>query len=841
MRSAHATQDTYRCLFHNVECAAKVGTPRTPAEYREVLARISADKRRQWYDWTRSIRLSPHLASAKDAYALAGYDCHASMPNLKCYFWQENKHEDGWLQLHDVMQPVFDVSKLDLTATVKCKPIKLRLKDHCVTAVMCQIRTDHDKTLIRQSAMQKRTSLFALMFAEDGTLLNANQAALRKFGPDCLAMVVQLVGGQAEAIAAYEKAYEACFKLGVESYRHPIPRISSKTGELKWSMMEMWPMTDPITGKPAVLVIVHNITQQKRLELQLAQRHEALQRANQDLEQNRIQMERQTAAIQREKDALQQEARSLAQRLEAVIHDKFIPKSHIDADTPIDKTLNFLHAFIAGAEPSVQSALDIYHVLTESNTDLRQPVGLESQLLQKSSMDTEVGMSMLQLLTGPAAFREGTNPDPEGSSMPSRKSLSRQTSMLKGTDRCQQVLISEASISASLTPQLERMLQDADTNWQFDIFAFSAQAEGHALSLLSFHFFERFNVAEKFGMDPVKLATFVRVIEKGYDPQNPYHNRYGSKEQSYAFVAGVYGGLSPAQGNWRQLRERAAITHVASVVQMTHLLLHQGGVAKVMTDSQICSTYYAALIHDFEHLGVNNDYLIKTFHPLAVMYNDISPLENHHVAAAVRVMFRPECMFCQRLATDTALFRPVVVNQVLGTDMKKHFDITSRFQTAFKRSAPSSALSSDTRADSATGTGTGSDTSRQAPATDSIDWDNAKADDKMLVFQMLLKCADIGHLAAAPDTHKRWAYQLEEEFFQQGDREKEIGLPVSPLMDRSNKGGITRSQMGFFSIVGLPMFKAMADVFEGAQPMLDGVMANYRSWEAAAAAADNPG
>jgi len=32
----------------------------------------------------------------------------------------------------------------------------------------------------------------------------------------------------------------------------------------------------------------------------------------------------------------------------------------------------------------------------------------------------------------------------------------------------------------------------------------------------------------------------VRVIEKGYDPQNPYHNRYGSNEQSYAFVAGMY-------------------------------------------------------------------------------------------------------------------------------------------------------------------------------------------------------------------------------------------------------------------------------------------------------------
>ncbi len=66
------------------------------------------------------------------------------------------------------------------------QPIKLKLKDHCVTAVMCQIRTDHDKALIRLSAMQKRTSLFSLLFAEDGILLNANQAALRKYGPDCI-------------------------------------------------------------------------------------------------------------------------------------------------------------------------------------------------------------------------------------------------------------------------------------------------------------------------------------------------------------------------------------------------------------------------------------------------------------------------------------------------------------------------------------------------------------------------------------------------------------------------------------------------------------------------------
>lgn len=95
---------------------------------------------------------------------------------------------------------------------------------------------------------------------------------------------------------------------------------------------------------------------------------------------------------------------------------------------------------------------------------------------------------------------------------------------------------------------------------------------------------------------------------------------------------------------------------------MSHLLLQQAGVAKIMSESQVCATYYSALTHDFEHLGVNNDYLIKSFHPLAVMYNDISPLENHHLAAAVRVMQRPECRFV-KVCRSASRHPPAVVSE----------------------------------------------------------------------------------------------------------------------------------------------------------------------------------
>ena len=56
-------------------------------------------------------------------------------------------------------------------------------------------------------------------------------------------------------------------------------------------------------------------------------------------------------ALHEEQRKLEREARSLALRLDAVLKDKFTPRTSFDSDTPIDKTLKFLQEVIAVGLP----------------------------------------------------------------------------------------------------------------------------------------------------------------------------------------------------------------------------------------------------------------------------------------------------------------------------------------------------------------------------------------------------------------------------------------------------------------------------------------------------------
>ena len=67
--------------------------------------------------------------------------------------------------------------------------------------------------------------------------------------------------------------------------------------------------------------------------------------------------------------------------------------------------------------------------------------------------------------------------------------------------------------------------QAAEKSWQFDIFAFADLTPGHTLSMLFYHLVKQTGLLQALTLDQVKLCNFLRKVEHGYDPNNPYHNR----------------------------------------------------------------------------------------------------------------------------------------------------------------------------------------------------------------------------------------------------------------------------------------------------------------------------
>jgi len=50
----------------------------------------------------------------------------------------------------------------------------------------------------------------------------------------------------------------------------------------------------------------------------------------------------------------------------------------------------------------------------------------------------------------------------------------------------------------------------------------------------------------------------------------------------------------------------------------------------------------SCICHDLDHPGFNNIYQINARTELALRYNDISPLENHHCSVAFRILRTPK-------------------------------------------------------------------------------------------------------------------------------------------------------------------------------------------------------
>lgn len=245
-------------------------------------------------------------------------------------------------------------------------------------------------------------------------------------------------------------------------------------------------------------------------------------------------------------------------------------------------------------------------------------------------------------------------------------------------------------------------------------------------------------------------------------------------------------------------------THAADVAMaMNYLIsnLSKGKIGKMLTDVEFFAALTAAAMHDYKHPGKSNLFMVKTQNDLALQFSDSSVLERMHLAESFLLTKNEDCNIFSGL--DEKKYREVrkvIIEMVMSTDLSMHLQLVGNLKTA---------MLSEQKEDI--------------------------VNDPMMMMKVVIKCADIGHSAKIRHLHGLWSSLIIEEFFLQGDDERESNLAISPFMDRTNENS-AKNQVGFFEFIVLPFYETVATAMFDAEfaPIMENVRDNYRLWKYAA-------
>uniref|UniRef100_A0A673MZ45 Phosphodiesterase n=1 Tax=Sinocyclocheilus rhinocerous TaxID=307959 RepID=A0A673MZ45_9TELE len=314
-------------------------------------------------------------------------------------------------------------------------------------------------------------------------------------------------------------------------------------------------------------------------------------------------------------------------------------------------------------------------------------------------------------------------------------------------------------ISTDQEDLLAKELEDFD-KWGVDIFKISEYSGNRPLTVAMYTIFQERDLLKSFKIPVDTFITYMMALEENYHADVAYHNSI----------------------------------HAADVVQSTNVLLSTPALEAVFTDLEILAAMFASAIHDVDHPGVSNQFLINTNSELALMYNDSSVLENHHLAVGFKLLQEENCDIFRNLTKkQRQSLRKMVIDMVLATDMSKHMNLLADLKTMVE--------------------------TKKVTSLGVLLLDNYS--DRIQVLQNMVHCADLSNPTKPLELYRQWTDRIMVEFFTQGDRERDKGMEISPMCDKHN-ASIEKSQVGFIDYIVHPLWETWADlVHPDAQEILD--------------------
>lgn len=217
--------------------------------------------------------------------------------------------------------------------------------------------------------------------------------------------------------------------------------------------------------------------------------------------------------------------------------------------------------------------------------------------------------------------------------------------------------------------------------------------------------------------------------------------------------------------------------------------------------------------------GYNNTFQVNSKSALALVYNDKSVLENMHASVGFEYLMgknkTPELDILEGFSKEHALaIRNTVIKVVLQTDMTFHFEKVNQLKGLV--------MEEEEQNESKLG-----DSCASLDSTDSSN-SNLKGD---IILGFLLHAADISNCAKPAPVFEQWTDRCLNEFFRQGDKERSLRLPISPLCDRKTTNRAD-SQIGFIKYVILPTFELLGKIIpDVATHVVPTIQDNLAFWQ----------
>ena len=225
----------------------------------------------------------------------------------------------------------------------------------------------------------------------------------------------------------------------------------------------------------------------------------------------------------------------------------------------------------------------------------------------------------------------------------------------------------------------------------------------------------------------------------------------------------------------------------------------------------------AALCHDFKHPGTNNAYNINARTKYAMRYNDLHVLENYHISQTFKVLSNKKYNIFQNLSPEEyRISRRRMIDAVISTDMAKHTKVITAAKTKTE-------LYDIIKGKNFT------------KIFEDIPDDDSKNNKQLIelynrqqcLLNMIVHTSDISNPAKPDKISQQWTQKVYDEFFVQGDMEKENKLPVSNFCDR-NTTNVNKAMIGFISFVVGPTINCLVNLIPEVSDYKDYCESNLR-------------